>query len=303
MKTANFARARRAGFTLIEMIVVITILVILTGMIVARLDVFEMKANKAVSAASMADVARFLQTYRTVTTTYPDGWDSLVVTGTGTLPKSNVTGAASGSGASAIPANTPGVHGELTGGPPFAGSPVQLATRTLSTNEVQSLGRMGISTLYDFPAVASWNDLPGNMATVVRPIDTTQRVATLNYALLATASPAPATNVDAAASDAKALSVLNHIYPGPNGPIVPANKSLVVFGLGRFNQMVGSGNQNSLMAEAPFYPNQNQTLLYNRYLVVFEVDAQGSRARQVAVLGSDGDPLTDEVADFYQQNP
>ena len=66
-------RRKNGGFTLIELVIVVTILVILTGMIVAKLDVVEMKAQKGVAAADMGDVFRFVQTFRVLTTEYPDG--------------------------------------------------------------------------------------------------------------------------------------------------------------------------------------------------------------------------------------
>jgi prepilin-type N-terminal cleavage/methylation domain-containing protein len=280
-------RRRRSGFTLIEMVVVIAILVILTGLVVAKLDVFEMKANKGVSAANMAGIARYVQTYRTLSSQYPDGWDSLLVNGT-SLPLAGP------------PNGTPGLHPELTGGSPFVGAPItELATTTLTASEVQSLGRLFVATLYDFPAVAQWTDIPGNMATIRRALTTGSTVATLN-ATIPTDGVTPVTQ-----GDPKAIAVISHIYPNPGagGPIVPANKQLVVFGLGRFNTLIGSTNQNGLLTEAPFYANTNQVQYYNRFLVVFEVDTTGSRCREVAVLGGDGDQMTDEIADYYQQNP
>src|SRR5205085_1542580 len=108
----------------------------------------------------------------------------------------------------------------------------------------------------------------------------------------------------------KADTILASIYKTPgtgtNGRAlvaVPANKNLVVLGFGQFNQAVGSTSQNSLMTEAPTYPNEDQQHLYNRYLAVFETDIGGGRARLVGVLGSDGDRLGDELVDFNSQNP
>lgn len=277
-------RIARSGFTLIEMVVVLVILVILAGLVVAKLDVFEMKANKGVSASNMAGISRYVQTYRILTTQYPDRWDSLLGPG-GTLI------------APGAPGTTPGLDPQLVGGPP-AGSPNKLTTTTLSetatVHEVRSLARMGVTTVFDFPAVASWNDVPGNMANVSRTLADGGTVATLRVQPY----------VAAGAEDGDALSILNHIYPSPT-PIVsvPAGKKLIVVGLGRLNMLIGNTNQNGLLTDAPFYANTNQVQYYNRFLVVFECDSGGARARQVAVLGGDGDQLVEEVADFYQQTP
>jgi len=307
---------RRKAFTLIELVVVIAILVILTGMVLAKLDVFEMKANKGVAAANMSDVARAVMQYRALTTTYPDGWDSLLDQA-GHLPQS--------SPATPTTPAVPGLHGELTGGPPFQGNPVELTTGTLLNGEIQSLGREGINTLYDFPGTKptdyqAWTDIPGNM-----PGSAPNLARTLSSLINGTTPNAPSTATVARLNTSmtlpgdgvtlqtitpstdprnKADTVVADIYKtAGGGVIVPLNKSLVVVGFGQFNQAVGNRSQNSLMPQAPFYPNENQVTLYNRFLCVFETDVTGVRARLVAVLGADGDRMDDEIGDYYATAP
>lgn len=265
-------RVRRAGFTLIEMVVVITILVILAGMVIAKLDVFDMKANKAVAATSMADIARFVQMYRVNTSQYPDGWDTLLTDPTSaSLP---VAGAPN--------TGNWGLHPELTGGVPFNGPPVaeqQLTTLALNPNHIGSLGRLFITRGFYFNTV-SGGTFPNYQP--VHPFAVGDFVATLNPS-----DPGQ-----------KAQGIIGHIYPQTG---IPADVDLIVFGLGPNNTMVGSQGQQSLLFEAPFYPNQNQTQYYNRYLCVFEVNKTAAkRPRLVAVLGADGDPISDEIADFSE---
>src|SRR5262245_4217300 len=137
------ARAAR-GFTLVEMLVVVAIMVILSGFVLAKLDKAQLKSNKGVAAANMGGVSRYIQTYRVMHNVYPDSWDSLT-DGTALV-------------APGAPGGAPGIDPQLTGGPP-AESPTKLAVTTLSDDEVRSLTRVNIATLQDWdPGVGS---LPG----------------------------------------------------------------------------------------------------------------------------------------------
>ena len=115
-------------------------------------------------------------------------------------------------------------------------------------------------------------------------------------------APAGGTVATINLADSDGLGILRKIYPSsPPLSAVPAGKKLVVFGLGPLNGLIGGLNQQSLLTDAPFYSNTNQSQYYNRFLCVFEVSASGSRARLMAVLGADGDRIDEEVADFYEQ--
>jgi hypothetical protein len=249
---------------------VLAILVILAGLVVGKLDLLDMKANKGVAASNIVGVARYIQMYRINTTTYPDGWDSLL-SGTALW-------------APGAPGGAAGLDPQLTGGPP-TGSPVKLTTTTLTedatTHHIRSLARLGITTVYDLDATSG--DVPGSRFTVARTLADGATVATINVA------------------DGDGLNIVRNIYPAsPPVTGVPAGKKLVVVGLGPLNKLIGNTNQ-ALLMDAPFYANTNQAQYYNRFLAVFEISDSGSRAKLVAVLGADGDRSSEEIADFYEQ--
>lgn len=293
MRLSNHTRRAKQGFTLLELIIVVSILVILAGFVLGKLDILDMKANKGVAASNMGGVSRYLQMFRVNSTQYPDGWDSLLTTG-GTL-----WGTTSPDGKCLDPQ----VIGPTLSLVP--GSPQKLSTTTIVGDEVRSLARMGITTLYTVdttagigaPGDAFGNNHLGTPSTTVTVANAVP-VATLN---LGTDPHAPA-NAPVGSFEGDAVNIARHIYPSTNpaAPMVPAGKKLVVFGFGPYNKCIGN-TPGALLNEAPFYANTNQTKYYNRFLCVFEVDDGGSRAKLVGVLGSDGDLITEEIADFYEQ--
>lgn len=256
-------QSRTRGFTLIELVVVVGILVVLAGLVLPNLDVLNLRANKGVASTTMADLSRSVQQYYTQRASYPDRWDSLL-TDTGELW---VPGE---------PGGDPGLDPGLVGGPPV-GSPTKLTTLTLTEPQVRSLTRMGIATLLD---LEDSTEPPGSRFLVARPIDTGEVVATLNP------------------TDGKAQGIIRSLYPrqaDPDNPVIPTGKNVVVFGFGPTNNMVGEDLQ-----VAPFYPGVNATQYYNRYLAIFEIDDGGGRARMMAIMGGDGDPLEEEIYDFFK---
>ncbi len=262
------------GFTLLELVVVIAILAILTGILLPKFDVFKLKANKAVAASNMTDISRIIQTYYTQNSVYPDKWDSLL-TPAGALWE----------------ATTPdeqGLEPQLTGSPGSA-NPVKLTTLTLDpadptdAGSLRSLQRIGIQTVLDLNAL---DVAPNERFTVPRVIG----AASASYATL------NATDDDAAA-------IIRHIYPNdqpvltdpPAAAVVPTGKQLIVLGFGSHNTSIGN-----IVQEVPFYPNTDVTKYYSRFLAVFEVGG-GSRAELKAVIGADGDPIFDEMGDYFER--
>jgi prepilin-type N-terminal cleavage/methylation domain-containing protein len=69
----------RRGLTLIELIVVLAVLVILAGLILPKLDGVLGKAHSANGAATIGEVAKYMETYRALHGGfYPDMYDSML---------------------------------------------------------------------------------------------------------------------------------------------------------------------------------------------------------------------------------
>ncbi|HLX61103.1 MAG TPA: prepilin-type N-terminal cleavage/methylation domain-containing protein [Planctomycetota bacterium] len=259
-----------SGFTLIEMLTVVAILVVLAGLILPKLDREQLRANKGVAANNMASAASYIRLYYVRHNIYPDRWDSLL-TGSGSL----WTPGAPGSGVQ-------GLDPQLTGGPP-TGSPNKLTTTTLTedsaTHEVRSLARMGITTFLSQGSAS----VPGDAFNVAATLADGSKVATINV------------------SDADGMAIIDSIYPenklstGTSGSI-PAGNKLVVVGFGPINTAIGD-----VLQECPTYANTDHTQYYDRFLAIFETHADGSRAELKKVVGGDGDLLSDEVGDYYQK--
>ncbi len=274
MKSVQPARSLRKlsaqGFTLLELVVVVAVLVILAGTLLPKFDLFKLKANKGVAASNMTDVSRIIQTYFAQNAIYPDKWDSLMVNGTSLWNTTN----ASADGAQLEP--------QVVGGPPTSASPNKLTVGTaLSAGEVRSLARIGITTVLD--ANTSSDAAPNDRfdGTIVRTIGIT-----------APATTGPQLAVLNVGSDDDADAIQAHIYP--NG--VPSGKRLVVLGFGSHNTSIGN-----LVQEVPFYPNTDVTKYYSRFLCIFEVDDGGGRANLMSVVGADGDQIGEEIADYYER--
>ncbi|MEI6234547.1 MAG: prepilin-type N-terminal cleavage/methylation domain-containing protein [Planctomycetota bacterium] len=262
-------KRRRPGFTLIEMLLVVAILVALAGLVLPKLDKEQLRANKGIAANNMTGVSRYIQTYRIRHNKYPDRWDSLV-DGSGNLW---VPGA---------PGTSIGLDPQLVGGPP-TGSPHKLTTTTLvenaTTHEVRSLSRMNIANVL---GLASSPSSPGNAFNVVTPLANGVTVATIN------------------ASDSDGRAIIDSIYPenklstGTSGAI-PSGKKLVVFGFGPLNSAIGD-----VLQECPTYSNTDPTQYYNRFIAIFECSAGGSRAELKTVVASDADMVGEEIGDYFE---
>ena len=76
--------AARRGLTLIELVVVMAILAALAGILIPTLSGMLNRAHSSSSATNISEVAKLIQTYHTQYLGYPDNFDSLVTSTTGT---------------------------------------------------------------------------------------------------------------------------------------------------------------------------------------------------------------------------
>jgi prepilin-type N-terminal cleavage/methylation domain-containing protein len=85
MKQTKFQKAKQKGFTLLELLVVITLLAILSvGALVAYEGIGD-NAQATAAANNTSGADRAIRNFRAVTQNYPDQWDNLV-TSTGATP-------------------------------------------------------------------------------------------------------------------------------------------------------------------------------------------------------------------------
>lgn len=117
---------RRKGLTLMELVVVLTILVGLAAILVPLFPNLLRRTHKATDATQSAEVAKAVQLYQAMYLSYPDQFD-LMLTGAGVAPDY-------------IPSDG-GVPS--AGGQPFGGAAIP---GTLSTNEVAASGESELQT-------------------------------------------------------------------------------------------------------------------------------------------------------------
>lgn len=125
---------RQKGLTLIELIVVLTVLVAISGLLLPQVDFLRRSSDKATGSAGIKGLAENVQLYRTLTGKYPDGWDSLMdESTTSELADSIATGS-------------------------------KLTPTTLTANEASGLSKIGVANIFNHeaaPYTNSYRSLPG----------------------------------------------------------------------------------------------------------------------------------------------
>lgn len=156
-------RRRRAGFTLIELVVVLIIIATIAGFVIPQIGMLGRTSDMAATAKTQADLAHNLQLFFTLQKRYPQGLDSLVTT----------TGA--------IFAATPSDALTQTTGLPYAGADgtrleAQLSPWAIDNSDTpsgvsggsfRSFSRSGFDWIYNHnPAVYNANNSTVGMAVV-----------------------------------------------------------------------------------------------------------------------------------------
>lgn len=270
--------ARARGFTLLEVVVVLAILVILAASILVKLDVLQLRANKGVAASDMAGVSRIVQTYTVTNNHFPNGFDSLVDVNGNELYGSSATLPLTGDQATLDP--------QLIG--LGTSDPVKLVvTQIANDGEVRSLTRMGISTLYNVDSTTA-SGFPSDRFNLATTIAVGTYVAELNSLRNDPGVTSPESDADA---------IMQRFYPQTNGT-PPSGTRVLVFGLGPLCTLIG---RSGMLQSAPLYANSSdRNRYYARDLVCFEVSNGGSRARFLGALGADADRLDEELTEFYE---
>ena len=244
----------RGGFTLLELILVVTIIAVVGTVAVSRYSGLEQEAQIAMTLSNMGDVSRALDTYAVRHgSQYPDGWDSLLdVT---TTPAAPTVYAGNGD-----PQQNSGVYSAWLA--PGQISSSELTSMKRISNNVVGSGPSGVLvTVFDHDpdptvtsAIQSTND------ATARALATDDWVAFVD---------------DTAGSAGEGVYADFGLTPDPT-------YRLLALGLGPHNQIVGDTQAG--LTEAPVVNDvaPNQQLGYRRLVCLFKVFTDQAAGRPFA---------------------
>lgn len=296
--TLRTRRRARAGFTLVELIVVLLIIATVAGFVIPAVASLGRTTDMAASAKTQQDVGNNLQQFFVLQKRFPQGLDSLLIDATlgasntvADTPASNdgtpngVYGPkfdATGQQITGMTNSSPNVFGLLTLG-------------TLNSNQRRSFTRCGFDYVYDHEAY-DWTTGAGvvnasDSAIFQRtlPASGTMPAAILNTALT--------TNMTTASNQ---YIVLRGLVPSELRPnaTTPANwdwipetgTNIVALGVGPRSRLTPT-----TMLGTPNYPG-NDGKYYGRYIAYFKTFDSGERAVLIGVTDAYG-----RTQDYTQQ--
>jgi prepilin-type N-terminal cleavage/methylation domain-containing protein len=165
MKTRrSLAPACRAGLTLLELVVVLAILVVLSGLIVPLIAGLGNQTNASTNAAVVGDINHWVGVYYTRFEKYPNRWDSLLNSSDGFYTK---------------------LHANLT--TTVDGAPPILSMITIDAVQAQSLKDAGIFQLHDSDETGTLP--PSESGATVRTVADGAKLVCLNKTLVSSSSP------------------------------------------------------------------------------------------------------------------
>jgi Tfp pilus assembly protein PilE len=268
---------RRAGLTLIELVVVLTILIALAAIVIPMMPNILSRSHDASSATNISEISKALQTYNQLYFGFPNNLDNLVEAGTG--------------GGSTL-------LGTLAGGGNLAG---QVQATTLSAAQVAALNNIGITTVANLTGTsangtASWSPtffpyttLYPTLAANTTTLTTTTNVAILTGTTTVGATPTTGTGV---------ATAVTKLGVSPSG-------TYVVLGFGLANSAVGQ-----VIQECPVhFPDQSTitpALYYERYGLIFKVSdpavpnfSNAIFVGTVCLLDDGIESANDHIQDFF----
>lgn len=283
-------RRLRAGFTLVELIVVLMIIAAVAAFVIPAVAGLGRTTDMAASAKTQQDLANNLQQFFLLQKRFPQGMDSLLTdatpSGSTTTPDTAGTNNgtpdavygpkfdATGNQISGMTNSSPNAFGLLTVG-------------TLTSNQRRSFTRCGFDYVYDHE-VYDWNTLAGvanaNDSGIFQrtlPSSGTLTAAVLNTALT--------TNL---ATSSNAYILLRGLVPSELRPntTTPANwdwvpeagTQIVALGVGPRCRLVPT-----TMLGTPVYPGADGKY-YGRFIAYFKVYESGERATLIGVSDAYG---------------
>lgn len=261
-------RSGKAGFTLIELVVVIAVIAAIAGFLIPQVAMIGRSADMAASARGQADVANNIQLYFVQQKSYPSDLDSLLYDAdgdTGTAPD-GLYGPFDSTGAMGAACD----GNDQVGGLPKSGPDLwkQLELHDIGPNSssgyatetyLRSLSRSGFDYVldHDMNTVNASNSARYQRAVPNGKTD---------------GQSFPVARVIAGSDVQKALV--------PRG--LPAGTMLVALGFGPKNSALGK-----TAMQSPIYPGCDGKY-YGRYVAIFMIYESGKRATLVGVVDSYG---------------
>lgn len=252
----------RAGFTLIELVLVLVIIAAVAALLIPQLANVGRMSDMASSAKAQSDVAANTQLFFLLQKRYPQGLDSLLDTTTTALYSADTTNADT-----------------QTRGFPYGGADgtrlqAQLTPATIdnaSGDYLRSIQRSGFDWVYDHSTTVVNSNLSN---TTFRGL-----IADANSTGNAAPTSVPVAEVTGA-------YLLGKLVPGGlrNG------QRVIAFGFGQRNTAIGK-----TAVTCPLYPGADKTY-YGRYIVYFMIYASGERASLLGTSDSYG-----RTSDYTQQ--
>jgi len=242
---------RRRGLTLMELVVVLTILVVLGGLVIAAFPNLLKRTHLATHADTIANLNNIWNQSHAMNSRYPDVYDSLL-DNTGTT-----------------------LHTRLV--PKLSD---QCTTYTLTANDVTALRSIGITRVVDLAAVPAG----GSVTYDAAPLDSTALIR-----VLATGGVVARLDLTAHEAAGNSLKLKRHLIRNSDGSTTDnrAKTVYLVFGVGANSTAVGTGKR---MQEAPVHfggdSGSNPTDYYQRYLVIFSLVDDGSGAKTAYFEGA-----------------
>jgi prepilin-type N-terminal cleavage/methylation domain-containing protein len=272
MVRATYARTLRAGFTLIELIVVLVVLAAVAALVIPKLGFVEAQAGNATAAAAGGQLVGHLETAKLTTKSYPLGFDSLLEFDT-TASAWQMYNKLWQHGA-----------GSNSFGPKVDLEPVTLATTSGSASGTSpylsvSLGHAfskntdGKYYLFDHDATST---SPSSSATVFRDFPS------WGGQTVARVKPNASSWIRAA---------------GYNNGLLPAGTHLLAFGVGPNLGTIGE-----TIVSAPRHGEQ-AAKYYGRFIALFAAFENGKPAILKAVVDSHGSTIEGNVSAYYAGGP
>ena len=281
--TKRRQRRQHAGFTLIELVMVLVIITALAALIIPVIDYIRRTSNKASASFAIAQVAENIAMYRMLNGVYPGGMD-LLLEGDGTTAATDGSANSNMKLSSKITGKT--IVVDLSGGNALD------KTDDLIPNVMQH-------------AAGGYRNWPGNSGVnrvATRSLQTHFRVIVDNN-ILESIYPGCATNTANSAvypnkaSNFATTGAIN-IGPGLLPGVTHRTAQIILLGIGPQCDAVGK-----TMVSPPAYAAMNGIEVYNRFLAMFAVYdgfTGDKRPQLVGALDSTMDFLNQEVIEVFE---